>query len=237
MEVADEQQGRLLAVDSTATSLIVGNLEATVTEEELVKRFQLYGPLASCHVILDKISQKSLGYAYVNYEKAWHAALALQVLDGCTMKGQPLRVAIQPKGPKINALEGNLFINHLDPSITSEQLHMMFSTCGALISARVATLDNGISKGYGYVRFVSEEDAQMAIQVFHGSVINENKISVTQFVPRSERQFVAYIPDLDEKKRNFVIDFNLSVMLHLFKLPLSVVNIVSQLFGFFPLFM
>ncbi|KAH9316861.1 hypothetical protein KI387_018630, partial [Taxus chinensis] len=214
---AVEEQDRLLSVNSNATSLIVGNLHETVTEGELQERFQIYGQVASCHVVRDKMSGHSFRYAYVNFIKAWHAALAMQVLDGCSMKGQPLRVVLQPRGPRINAIEGNLFVNHLEPSITSEELHCIFSTSGPLISARVATLEDGTSKGYGYVRFVSREDAQMAIQFFHETVLNGKKISVTQFVPRSERQSVAYIPDLDGEKRNVLTAFSLSAMVNLFK--------------------
>ncbi|GLJ23020.1 hypothetical protein SUGI_0434430 [Cryptomeria japonica] len=76
-----EKHVELVAVDSKVTSLIVGNLEKSVTQEELLKRIQVYGPANSCQIICDKISMQSLSYGYVNYEKAWHAALALQVLD------------------------------------------------------------------------------------------------------------------------------------------------------------
>lgn len=56
------------SVQPTLTALYIGDLEGSVTEEELRRLFDgAGGDVVSVKICKDEISQQSLGYGYVNY--------------------------------------------------------------------------------------------------------------------------------------------------------------------------
>lgn len=87
-------------------------------------------------------------------------------------------------GEKENA---NLFIKNLAESITQQDLSDKFSVYGSIVSTKLVTYRDGKSKGYGYVQFENEEDAQEAIAELNGSNWNGKSIYVGVFQKKSER--------------------------------------------------
>lgn len=58
-----------------------------------------------------------------------------------------------------------LIVNYLPPSFTDQDLYDLFADIGPLLSAKVMkNKHNGSSFGYGFVNFVSKEDAELAIK-------------------------------------------------------------------------
>jgi polyadenylate-binding protein len=57
-----------------------------------------------------------------------------------------------------------LFVTKLDPSVSSEDLSAQFSKYGNVINAAVCTEQNGKSKGFGFVKFDSEDSVEKAIK-------------------------------------------------------------------------
>lgn len=81
----------------------------------------------------------------------------------------------------------NVFVKNLEPNIDSKSLYDMFSPFGTILSCKVATDASGISKGYGFVQFQTEESAEDAINGLNGMLANGNKIFVSLFKRRQDR--------------------------------------------------
>uniref|UniRef100_A0A7S4BYW7 Polyadenylate-binding protein n=1 Tax=Chrysotila carterae TaxID=13221 RepID=A0A7S4BYW7_CHRCT len=82
---------------------------------------------------------------------------------------------------------GNIFIKNLDKSIDNKALYDTFSAFGNILSCKVATDDNGGSKGYGFVHYETQDAANMAVTRVNGMLLNAKKVFVGFFVSRKER--------------------------------------------------
>ena len=79
-----------------------------------------------------------------------------------------------------------LFVGNLDYSSTEEDLREAFGLCGEVVEAIVVRdRDTGRYRGFGFVKFSVESDAQRAISEFDGTQLNGRSISVSEARERS----------------------------------------------------
>ncbi|KAL0354606.1 UNVERIFIED_CONTAM: Polyadenylate-binding protein 6 [Sesamum radiatum] len=170
------------------TSLYVGDLHPDVTEEDLCKTFGQIGPLASLRLCRDKLSCKSLCHAFVSFWFPGHAFIALRCLNHTILRGKSMRIMWYQRDPfsRMNS-NGNLYVKNLNKSITSARLQEIFSKHGTVLSCKVAE-ENGISKGFGFVQFDSEDTAMAALNALHDTVLEGKKLYVSKFVRKIWRQ-------------------------------------------------
>eukprot|EP00271_Cylindrocystis_brebissonii_P017186 TRINITY_DN435_c0_g3_i1.p1 TRINITY_DN435_c0_g3~~TRINITY_DN435_c0_g3_i1.p1 ORF type:complete len:843 (-),score=229.42 TRINITY_DN435_c0_g3_i1:989-3517(-) len=173
-----------------SASLYVGDLDREVTEAQLYELFSQVGPVASIRVCRDAVTRRSLGYAYVNYNSAVDESAAERALDALNyqpVNGRPMRIMWSHRDPSARRSGvGNIFIKNLDESIDNKALHDTFQQFGNILSCKVAMLD-GVSKGYGFVHFETEEGANTAIEKVNGMLLCDKKVFVGKFLKKSER--------------------------------------------------
>jgi len=166
-------------------------LDRDVNESQLFELFSTVGPVISIRVCRDAVTRRSLGYAYVNYNTSVDptaATRAHDTLNHSLLNGKPLRIMWSHRDPSFRKSGvGNIFIKNLDKSIDNKALHDTFTAFGHILSCKVATDANGVSKGYGFVHFESEESAQLAISKVNGMMIEDKIVYVGPFVTRNER--------------------------------------------------
>ncbi|KAH7291430.1 hypothetical protein KP509_29G016700 [Ceratopteris richardii] len=171
----------------TTASLYVGDLDANVAEAQLYDLFSQVGPVASIRVCRDSVSRRSLCYAYVNFNISADASRAMESLNHTPLNGKPIRIMLSHRDPSTRKSGvGNLFVKNLHESVGNKELQEIFSPIGKILSCKVAMQD-GKSKGYGFVHFDTDEAANAAIEKTNGTLINGKKVYVGKFVKRSER--------------------------------------------------
>ncbi|KAJ9124730.1 hypothetical protein QFC24_003098 [Naganishia onofrii] len=171
-----------------SASLYVGELDPSVTEAQLFEIFHLIGPVASIRVCRDSVTRRSLGYAYVNYLNNADGERALDTLNYSTIKGRPCRIMWSQRDPALRkSNQGNIFIKNLDENIDNKALHDTFAAFGNVLSCKVATDENGRSRGYGFVHYETGEAADAAIKAVNGMLLNDKKVFVGPHINRKER--------------------------------------------------
>lgn len=72
--------------------LYVGNLAWTVTDQDLQDVFSEAGKVDSAQVIMDRATNRSRGFGFVEMSTDEAADAAIKKLNGRDLKGRPIRV-------------------------------------------------------------------------------------------------------------------------------------------------
>ena len=75
-----------------ATKLYVGNLSFDTSESDLRRLFEPFGAVTSCNLIMDKMTGKSRGFAFVEMSSPAEAAKAIEDMNGKEVGGRALTV-------------------------------------------------------------------------------------------------------------------------------------------------
>ena len=85
-------------------------------------------------------------------------------------------------------MDNKLYVGNLSYSTTEDDLHALFSDAGSVQSvAVIKDRDSGRSKGFGFVEMSSDDDAQKAIDLFHGTDYQGRPLTVNVARPREDR--------------------------------------------------
>lgn len=154
-----------------ATNLIVNYLPPDMSEEEVRNLFSGVGTIQSCKLIKDKLSQASLGYAFVNYTTALEAEKAIQSLNGLPLQNKIIKVSYaRPSSVQIK--NANLYIAYLPKTYSQADLEAMFRPYGTIITSKILIdTETGLSRGVGFVRYDKHSEAQAAISALNGKVL------------------------------------------------------------------
>ncbi|KAH9700171.1 polyadenylate-binding protein 8 [Citrus sinensis] len=150
------------AILGTLFSLYVGDLDSTVTEQQLIQTFsfsKLEG-LASAMLCVDSFHRRSLRYGYANFH-SFHC-------DGKS-KGYGFVQYSTPESA-LNAIE-KLY------AATVEGMELY-------LSVKIMRTNRGISKGFGFVCFSNPDEANGAINTLNGILVSSKAIA-----PNSVRQY------------------------------------------------
>jgi RNA recognition motif-containing protein len=73
-------------------NIYVGNLPYTMQEEDLRETFERYGEVSSATIVIDRETNRSKGFGFVEMPNQGEGEAAIKALDGQALNGRPLRV-------------------------------------------------------------------------------------------------------------------------------------------------
>jgi len=196
---------RLPKIDGKS-SLYVGNLPKTVRMQALHHIFSSVGSVQNVKICRDVVTRESLGYGYVNFSTPKDAQNAIEKLNYSIVEGKPIRIMYVEKdfnSKKLVISDSNVFVRHLELSISERDLYETFSAFGPIHSVKIARGADNASLGYGYVNFKKKEDALRAIKRVSGMKIGDKNIAVELFKKKQERTTA-------QKTNVYIKDFPLS---------------------------
>ena len=85
-------------------------------------------------------------------------------------------------------MDTKLYVGNLSYSVTEDELRELFAQAGTVTSvAVIKDRDTGQSKGFAFVEFSTQADAQKAINRFNGQKLGERTLTVNLARPKEER--------------------------------------------------
>lgn len=186
------------------TNVYIKNFGEDFNDQLLLEMFEKYGRITS-HKVMNKDDGKSRGFGFVAFEEPEDAERAVDDLNGKELiEGKPLYVGRaqkkaerqmelkrkfeQLKIERLNRYQGvNLYVKNLDDSIDDERLRKEFAPFGTITSAKVM-LEDGRSKGFGFVCFSSPEEATKAVTEMNGRIVGSKPLYVALAQRKEDRK-------------------------------------------------
>uniref|UniRef100_A0A3Q1HSA4 Polyadenylate-binding protein n=1 Tax=Anabas testudineus TaxID=64144 RepID=A0A3Q1HSA4_ANATE len=198
-----EREAELGAKAKEFTNVYIKNFGDDMDDDRLKEIFDKYGKTLSVKVMTDPTG-KSRGFGFVSYEKHEDANKAVEDMNGTELNGKTVFVGRAQKKmerqaelkrkfellkqERISRYQGvNLYIKNLDDTIDDEKLRKEFSPFGSITSAKVM-LEEGRSKGFGFVCFSSPEEATKAVTEMNGRIVGSKPLYVALAQRKEERK-------------------------------------------------
>ncbi|CAL9242343.1 unnamed protein product [Arabidopsis halleri] len=249
--------GPFLQRDSEGVNVVVKKIPKYMTETELNRVFQKFGPTTSCEIKIND-QGKSKRFGYVNFVNPDDAAKSVEALNGkkfgyykkwfVAKSRKNYEMALIMKRRLKNVAErshglNNLCVKKLDISVTDEILKDLFSPYGTITSCKVMRDSSGVSKGSGFVTFSKPEEASKAIAAINGEMSTRKQayvdiaIALRNATPEHKRMMLGqnlYLlveqlePDSAAKITGMILEMEQAEVLHLLESHDSLISKVIE---------
>ncbi|XP_068095834.1 probable RNA-binding protein 19 [Hyperolius riggenbachi] len=160
-------------------TLFIKNLNFSTSEEALKEVFSKVGAVKSCSISKKKDKRGtllSMGFGFVEYKKPEQAQKALRQLQHCTVDGHQLEVKLSERATRktestdrkkqISKKQKStkILVRNVPFQATVKEIRELFSTFGELKTVRLPKkmAGTGAHRGFGFVDFVTKQDAKRA---------------------------------------------------------------------------
>lgn len=194
------------------TNVYMKNFPSSMSEKKLREILEEYGPINSFYFPVDSDS-KSKGTAFANFENPEHAANAIENLHQKLVFTpeeypedivSPITFYIQKAEKKAERVEQikkqlesmsmreshgktNLYVSNIPETFSKEEITELFSKFGKITSIKLQKTSSDSDKQYGYVCFSTPEEAAVAYEKIDGSILDDNKLTISYYKNRYER--------------------------------------------------
>ncbi|XP_022170444.1 tRNA selenocysteine 1-associated protein 1-like isoform X2 [Myzus persicae] len=190
------QQPQVSTPGQNVTSLWMGSLEPYMTESFITGAFQKMGEYPkNVKLMRNKNTGETAGYAFVDF---YDPVSVMHKLNGKYIPGTnpPVRFKLNHAGnPGKNTTSDkdfSVWLGELSSDVDDYQLYKTFACRYQSIRTAKVVLDSaGYSKGYGFIRFGSEEEQKHCLNNMNGFPgLGSKLIKVSSVIPKSERHIV-----------------------------------------------
>lgn len=152
------------------TNLIINYLPQTMSQDDVRSLFSTVGDVESCKLIRDKNTGQSLGYGFVNYKTPEQAKKAIESLNGLRLQNKTIKVSLAR--PSSETIKGaNLYVSGLPKTMSQSEVDKLFTPHGCIVTSRIlCDPQTGLSKGVGFVRYDTRQEAEAAIRHLNGTI-------------------------------------------------------------------
>eukprot|EP00435_Cladocopium_sp_Y103_P068634 s138_g31.t3 len=168
----------------TGCAVFIGNLDPSVTREELQAFASRIGEVVYVRIFFDRQTGQSRGCGKVEYASVELAEEAVLKLNGKALGGKELTVEpmSSERRPPVPKPQSTVFVGGLAPEMDEGALLELASRIGPVTFARIfRDRDSGRSRNCGKIEFETEDLAVQAVQQLAGVDFHGRKLSVQPF--------------------------------------------------------
>ncbi|KAF7652441.1 hypothetical protein LDENG_00096670 [Lucifuga dentata] len=165
------QRQRALAI---MCRVYVGSIYYELGEDTIRQAFAPFGPIKSIDMSWDSVTMKHKGFAFVEYEMAEAAQLALEQMNSVVLGGRNIKVGrpsnIGQAQPIIDQLAeearafNRIYVASVHPDLSDDDIQSVFEAFGRIKSCMLARdAPVGRHKGYGFIEYDSTQSALDAV--------------------------------------------------------------------------
>lgn len=164
-------------------TVFVQQLAARLRTRQLREFFERAGPVYEASIVKDKITNRSKGVAYVEFEDRASVAKAIN-MTGEKLLGIPVIVQYteaeknrQAQEAQIAAQEAagpashRIYVGNVYFGMTEDELAEAFKPFGDIEYVNLQRDPDGRSKGYAFVQYKTKQAADQAIEKMHGTIL------------------------------------------------------------------
>ncbi|GAN05996.1 mRNA binding post-transcriptional regulator [Mucor ambiguus] len=183
-----------LIIDTSRATLWMGDLDPWMDETFLKQLWLSYGENVIVKLIRDKRTSISCGYAFIGFSSTLSAQKALTTIHGTRIpnslktfrlnwaSGGGICDRKEDRAPEYSLFVGDLS-NDIDETFLLSLFRAKYPSCH---SAKIMTDPvTGLSRGYGFVRFLNQLEQQEAVQDMNGIICDSRPIRVSFATPKT----------------------------------------------------
>jgi len=200
--------------DIYSNILYVADLPSETTNEDLSNLFQDYN---FQYANLNNF-KNNMAWAQVHLKNSYWANKARHELNGYVLKPsnssnialyRPIRICkYEGRGPhRENNIKQSLLVKNIDINMTQKEFYNIFLEYGDIVSGKIEYDEKGVSKGFGYIYYYTEESAENAKKNLNGKSYFGKTLEIVNLIPGKKNKsnnitlFVLNLPnDITEEK-------------------------------------
>lgn len=190
-EVKDTQpeDSQPASLTSSNSTVFIKNLNFETTQEAFRAHFEKVGHVKSVRIVTN--AGLPCGYGFVEFATTAEAEKAVanmsnQLLDGHALKVSLSNKSAEKKSGKRNVEERDeegtpstkILIKNLPFEATKAELRELFQTYGQVKTVRIPKKYSGGHRGFAFIDFISQEDAQTAFTSLQGAHLYGRKLNL-----------------------------------------------------------
>lgn len=168
-------------------TLFIGNLPEHVYENDLTLFFKSKGfEVSKIRIQYDPVTNQSRRFGFLNFKSEEEANKCLEACKNTEIGGRQITLSRKKDNIERDS-QANLHVKNLPESLTQKDLEILFKDFGTIITCKLELSQDNKSRGFGYVQFSQQSEANEAMQKMNGYEVDGKKLSVTVLTRRNDR--------------------------------------------------
>ena len=189
---------------SVDNNLWMGDIKPWMDESFILHCFYSYNIYPrNIKLIRDRITSETKNYCFVEFTNVDEANKCLKLLNGEFIPNTNFKFRLNWSN-YFSFFNRNVYVGNLSSDVDDISLYRLFKEKYKSVHHASVMIENGKSKGYGFILFCNEEEYKKCLREMNGIQFHGNIIKVNGQKKKEDKKLLNsfYIDDLDERIKN-----------------------------------